>query len=110
MIRRCIPLSETASVLHACHYSLYGGHYGSGRTASKVFQARFYWPTLFRDAHQFVKKFDKCQRVGNISKCHEMPLNLILEVEVFDVWGIVTNENFIINFINFKYLLNQINI
>ncbi|XP_078171369.1 uncharacterized protein LOC144565476 [Carex rostrata] len=31
---------------------------------------------------------DKCQRTGNISKRNEMPLNSILEVELFDVWGI----------------------
>ncbi|XP_042396837.1 uncharacterized protein LOC121986983 [Zingiber officinale] len=31
---------------------------------------------------------DRCQRTGNISKRHEMPLNSILEVELFDVWGI----------------------
>ena len=31
---------------------------------------------------------DRCQRMGNISKKHEMPLKGILEVEIFDVWGI----------------------
>ena len=88
IIRRCIPYSETADILHACHSSLYGGHFGTERTASKVLQARFFWPTLFKDAHQFVKNCDKCQRVGNISKRHEMPLQSILEIEIFDVWGI----------------------
>ena len=32
--------------------------------------------------------YDKCQRMGNISRKHEMPLNGIFEVEIFDVWGI----------------------
>ncbi|XP_074290773.1 uncharacterized protein LOC141617476 [Silene latifolia] len=31
---------------------------------------------------------DACHRTGNISKRHEMPQNGILEVEIFDVWGI----------------------
>ncbi|XP_074271714.1 uncharacterized protein LOC141595652 [Silene latifolia] len=31
---------------------------------------------------------DKCQRSRNISRRHEMPMNYILEVELFDVWGI----------------------
>ncbi|XP_027193495.1 uncharacterized protein [Cicer arietinum] len=34
------------------------------------------------------EKCDRCQRTGNISKRDEMPQNLVLEVEVFDVWGI----------------------
>ena len=35
-----------------------------------------------------MKTYDKCQRTGNISNKNEMPLNSILEVELFDVWGI----------------------
>ena len=30
----------------------------------------------------------RCQRTGNISKRHEMPQSGILEVELFDIWGI----------------------
>ena len=29
-----------------------------------------------------------CQRTGNINQKHEMPLTNILEVVIFDVWGI----------------------
>ena len=31
---------------------------------------------------------DRCQWMGNISRINEMPLNNILEVELFDVWRI----------------------
>ena len=34
------------------------------------------------------KECDKCQRLGKISHRHMMPLNLILVVDLFDVWGI----------------------
>ena len=34
------------------------------------------------------KQCDKCQRLGKISRHHMMPLNPILVVELFDVWGI----------------------
>ncbi|CAA7039938.1 unnamed protein product [Microthlaspi erraticum] len=43
---------------------------------------------MFKDAHAFISRCDACQRMGNISKRNEMPQNFILEVEVFDVWGI----------------------
>ena len=76
------------SILYHCHTLQCGGHFGGARTAAKVLQCGFFWPTLFRDAHGFVKACDRCQRTGNISKQHEMPLNNILEVELFDVWGI----------------------
>ena len=86
--RRCIPEQEAPSILHHCHSSPYGGHASTFKTASKVLQLGFFWPTLFRDAHHYVITCDKCQRIGNISRRHEMPQHGMLEVELFDVWGI----------------------
>ena len=88
ILRRCIPESEVATVLRHCHQSPYGGHFGGQRTAAKVLQSGFYWPTLFKDSHNFSQRCDECQRSGSISQRNEMPLNGILEVELFDVWGI----------------------
>ena len=46
MIRKCVPQEEVVSILNACHASPYGGHFGPTRTASKVLQSGFYWPSL----------------------------------------------------------------
>ena len=88
VIRRCVPNEEIPNILHHCHSSAYGGHFGAQRIAAKVLQSGFYWPTLFKDAYAYVLSYDRCQQVGNISKQHEWPLNNILEVQIFDVWGI----------------------
>ncbi|KAI3734023.1 hypothetical protein L6452_13483 [Arctium lappa] len=88
MIRRCIPKEEVASVLQHCHTGPYGGHFGGNRTATKVLQSGLFWPSLHNDTHNFAKSCNECQRSGNISQRNEMPLNGILEVELFDVWGI----------------------
>ena len=88
VIRRCVPEDEMHSVLNHCHTLSCGGHFGGQRTAAKVLQSGFYWPSLFKDAHQFVSTCDKCQRMGNISRKDEPPMHPILEVELFDLWGI----------------------
>ncbi|KAL4302322.1 hypothetical protein GQ457_10G009070 [Hibiscus cannabinus] len=88
IIRRCIPEEEQQMILEQCHSGPYGGHFGGNRTAAKVLQSGFYWPTLHKDAQLFCQQCDRCQRTGNISKRNEMPLQKILEVELFDVWGI----------------------
>nr|XP_009793837.1 PREDICTED: uncharacterized protein LOC104240665 [Nicotiana sylvestris] len=88
LMRRCIPEKEVECVLYDCHASPYGGHHGGDRTAIKVLQSGLFWPTLFKDSHAFVKNCDQCQRIGTITRRHEMPLNNILEVELFHVWGI----------------------
>ena len=88
VIRRCVPEDEMHSILIHCHTLPCGGHFGGQRTAAKVLQSGFYWPSLFKDAHQFVSTCDKCQRMGNISRKDEPPMHPILEVELFDLWGI----------------------
>ena len=54
----------------------------------KVLQSGFYWPFLFKDAHNMCRGCDRCQSLGKLSCRHMMPLNLILIVDLFDVWGI----------------------
>ena len=53
-----------------------------------MLQSGFYWPTLFKDAIKYFKECLKCQYALYISKRDEMPLQTILEVEIFDLWEI----------------------
>ncbi|KAK8918276.1 hypothetical protein KSP39_PZI021521 [Platanthera zijinensis] len=87
VVRRCVPEVETKLILGKCHSSPYGGHFMGSRTAMKVLEAGFFWPNLFRDANEFVKQCDRCQRCENLRKNEGMPMNIMLEVELFDVWG-----------------------
>ncbi|RDX82294.1 putative mitochondrial protein, partial [Mucuna pruriens] len=88
-VTKCILNIEINSVLQFCHVALGGGHYGSTRTARKVLDCEFYWPTIFKDAYQLVSTCEKCQKARMaISRRHEMPPQPILFCEVFDVWGI----------------------
>ncbi|GJY46772.1 reverse transcriptase domain-containing protein [Tanacetum coccineum] len=88
VIRRCVHGKEALDILEACHNGPTGGHHGANLTAKKVFDAGFYWPTIYKDAHEFVKNCDSCQRQGKISQRDEMPQNSIQVCEIFDVWGI----------------------
>ena len=88
IIRRCVPKTEQGEIIDKCHASPYGGHFAGDRTTHKILQSGFYWPTLFKDYFEWVKHCDKCQRIGNISRRNEMPLQGILVVQMFDVWGI----------------------
>nr|GEU68028.1 reverse transcriptase domain-containing protein [Tanacetum cinerariifolium] len=88
-INEIFPLETlTLDILEACHNGPTGGHHGANLTAKKVFDAGFVWPTIYKDAHEFVKNCDSCQRRGKISQRDEMPQNSIQICEIFDVWGI----------------------
>ncbi|CAN6677885.1 unnamed protein product [Malus baccata var. baccata] len=88
VIRRCVHDSEFNAILTFCHTYACGGHFGTQRTALKVLECGFYWPTIFRDARTFCMSCDRCQRTGNIGPKQQMPQTPIFSVEIFDVWGI----------------------
>ncbi|XP_073304121.1 uncharacterized protein [Primulina huaijiensis] len=88
ILRRCIPDNEVSSVIKFCHSEACGGHFSSKKTAAKILQCGFYWPTLFKDTHEICKICENCQKLGAISKRNMMPLNPIIEIEIFDCWGI----------------------
>ncbi|GJZ82093.1 putative nucleotidyltransferase, ribonuclease H, partial [Tanacetum coccineum] len=80
--------NEILEILAHCHSRLTRGHHSASVTRRKVYEAGFYWPSIFRDAKDYVMKCDACQKSGNISSRNEMPQNNIQVCEVFDVWGL----------------------
>uniref|UniRef100_A0A2N9I7N6 RNA-directed DNA polymerase n=1 Tax=Fagus sylvatica TaxID=28930 RepID=A0A2N9I7N6_FAGSY len=88
IIRRCVPNDEITSVLNFCHSEACGGHFSIKKTAAKILQCGFYWPTLFKDTNDFCRTCERCQKLGAISRRNMMPLNPILIIEIFDCWGI----------------------
>ncbi|GJT81039.1 reverse transcriptase domain-containing protein [Tanacetum coccineum] len=88
IIRRCVFGQEALEILKACHEGPTGGHHSANITARKVFDAGFFWPTIYKDAYELIKSCDACQRQGKISHRDEMPQNAIQVCEIFDVWGI----------------------
>ncbi|XP_019258572.1 PREDICTED: uncharacterized protein LOC109236797 [Nicotiana attenuata] len=51
-----------------------------------------------------VKACDQCQSQGSISNRHEMPMHFVMEIEIFDVWGIDFMGPFV-NSCGMKYIL-----
>ena len=105
IIRRCVPEGEQSKILKECHSSPYGGHFAGDKTAHKILQSGFYWPTIFKDCFEWVKLCDQCPRMGNISKRHEIPLQGILVVQLFDVWGMDFMGPFPVSYGNIYILL-----
>lgn len=64
----------------------------------------FLLANYFKDAFEYVKHWNACQRNGNISRKHEMPLQNILECEFFYVQGIDFIRPFLSSQSN-KYIL-----
>nr|GEW91406.1 reverse transcriptase domain-containing protein [Tanacetum cinerariifolium] len=58
IIQRCVHGQEAFEILKACHEGPTGGHHGANLTTNKVFDAGFFWPLIYRDAHEMIKTYD----------------------------------------------------
>ncbi|GJU57773.1 hypothetical protein Tco_1235539 [Tanacetum coccineum] len=55
IMRRCVAGSETLEILAHCHSRPTGGHHSASVTAKKVYESGFYWPSIFKDANEYVR-------------------------------------------------------
>jgi hypothetical protein len=53
-IRRCVAEDNIYEILKAAHDGPCGGHFADKRTGHKVLQMGYYWPSIFRDARDYV--------------------------------------------------------
>jgi hypothetical protein len=74
LLRRCVHIEEGIKIIERCHSSPYGGHYGAFRTHAKIWQCGFFWPTMYEDTREFIRRCGPCQRHNNINTRDSMPL------------------------------------
>ncbi|GKC83233.1 reverse transcriptase domain-containing protein [Tanacetum coccineum] len=77
VMRRCVAGSEILEILAHCHFGPTRGHHSASITGRKVYEFGLFWPSIFKDAKDYVMRCDACQRSGNISSRSEMPQNNI---------------------------------
>ena len=73
LLRRRVSTTEVPSILLACHYSACGGRFSGQLTGQKILRAGYFWPTLFKDAHDYVKNVMLANGMPEmISACHSI--------------------------------------
>ena len=63
---RCLVPKEADYVMREVHEGVRRNHSRSRLLVHKLIRAGYYWPTMQRDVHAYVKASDKCQRFGNL--------------------------------------------
>jgi hypothetical protein len=85
---RCLERSDVEKVLKDLHDGPAGGHFVGETTTHKILRVGYYWPTLFRDAHTYVRKCKIFQLSKGKEKKTSIPLHLVTISRPFEQWGI----------------------
>eukprot|EP00253_Pinus_taeda_P010665 PITA_10665 len=88
VLLRFLEKQEAQRVLQELHDEPAGGQFRADTTAHKVIHAGYYWPTLFRDAHEYVRKCRNCQTSSGIQKKSAFPLQPVNIEQPFEQWGL----------------------
>ena len=57
---KCVEESEAKYILEEIHEGLCGDHAGPRSWVSKIVRTGYFWPTMQKDAKEFVERCDKC--------------------------------------------------
>ncbi|MCO5604952.1 hypothetical protein L7F22_059127 [Adiantum nelumboides] len=87
-LRMCAAEEEYVLILEQAHSGQAGEYFSADKTAKAILVAGIWWPTLFMDAEEFVKRCDDCQRTKTLRGRDDMPLRLMMGVKAFAKWGI----------------------
>ncbi|XP_074377037.1 uncharacterized protein LOC141718555 [Apium graveolens] len=85
---RCIAGDESDYIMREVHEGICGNHVGGTSLAHKILRQGYYWPTLQKDAHEFARACDRCQRFANLNSNLVVPLKPLTSPWPFAVWGI----------------------
>ncbi|XP_021621411.1 uncharacterized protein LOC110621436 [Manihot esculenta] len=85
---RCVSPKEAVRVMEEIHQGICGAHEGAGTLANKIFRQGYYWPTVKREAEEFIRRCDVCQRFANAINVPATPQSSISSPWPFSQWGI----------------------
>ena len=57
---KCVNEGEAKYILEEIHVRICGDHAGLRSLVSKIIRTSYFWPTMQKDAKEFVKQCDKC--------------------------------------------------
>jgi hypothetical protein len=66
-LRQCLTTIETEMVMKELHEGPIGRHFAIEITQRKILDAGYWWPTMYRDVHDYCKSCDASQQTKGLA-------------------------------------------
>jgi hypothetical protein len=63
-------------------------HFATNTIIKKILDGGYWWPTLFKETHDFCKSYDRCQKIRGFKTKSLAKLVTTLPKEPFMKWGL----------------------
>ena len=85
---RCLVPEEADYVLREVHEGICGNHSGARALVHKLTRAGYFWPSMLKDATNYVRAWDKCQHFTSIPRQPPENLTPMTTPWPFAQWGL----------------------
>ena len=85
---RCLGPEEAKEMIKEVHSGECGEHQGKKKLYRCLLQMGYYWPTMKKDAAEFVKKCHSCQVQANLIHTYPQGLHNMVTLWPFHTWGL----------------------
>ena len=102
---RCLSQEKADYVMKEVHEGICENHTGARLLMNKLIRARYYWPTILKDAQAYVRTRDKCQRFSNFIRQLFEDLTPMTAPWPFAQWGLDIMGPFPIGVRQLKFLV-----
>jgi len=65
-MHKCLTTSRPQIVSKELHERVTRGHFIAYITPKKILGARYWWPILFKDTHEFCRNYNSYQKIGGL--------------------------------------------
>jgi hypothetical protein len=88
ILHHCLTHEEDEAILNDCHSGACGGHLSGLATTQKILRVGYFWPSIFKDCIEAVKKCHPCQVFTHKMCSHPTPLHPVIIIGPFTKWGV----------------------
>lgn len=85
----CLDPYQSKKIFSQMHRGVCGGHFSVKTNAHKILRVGYFWPIVFKDSYDFVRKCEECQKFsGKLKFNGVLPMRPMQSKEPFQMWGI----------------------